>query len=66
VRPKEDDYSLDDLVQDEKRQIWLWALLFVGAVIVLTFRDQLPQPPAANDPAAVESDDPAAVESGTR
>ena len=27
----DDDYTLDDLVKDEKRQIWLWALLFAGA-----------------------------------
>ena len=51
----DDDYSLDDLVQDEKRQIWLWGLLFVGAVVVLMFRDHLPQPPRADSQAPVES-----------
>jgi len=51
----EDDYSLDDLVKDEKRQIWLWGLLFVGAVVVLMFREQLPTPPSSDSPAPVES-----------
>ena len=47
--------TLDDLVKDEKRQIWLWALLFAGAVVVLTFRDQLPSAPSAG-PAPVTSE----------
>ncbi|MCA8922035.1 MAG: hypothetical protein KDD82_09515 [Planctomycetes bacterium] len=51
----DDDYTLDDLVKDEKRQIWLWALLFAGAVVVLTFRDQLPSAPSAG-PAPVTSE----------
>ena len=59
----QDDYSLDDLVKDEKRQIWLWGLLFVGAVVVLMFRDQLPGPPSSDSPAPVGS---APVESGVR
>lgn len=40
-----DAYELDDLVRDEKRQIWLWGLLFLGAVLVLTFREHLPGAP---------------------
>lgn len=51
----QDDYSLDDLVKDEKRQIWLWGLLFVGAVVVLMFRDRLPAPPPSDSLAPVES-----------
>ncbi|MEZ6186694.1 MAG: hypothetical protein R3F62_16995 [Planctomycetota bacterium] len=52
---RDEDYTLDDLVHDEKRQLWLWGLLFVGAVLVLTFRDRLPLPPGP-DPAPVTSE----------
>lgn len=48
---RDEDYQLDDLVQDQRRQMWLAAGIVIVAVIYTALGGKLPDQAAATPPA---------------